>query len=452
MDKAELIKKGPGKIEDNRPLESLINLLKDEDASVRKKAIKALGKISDSRAVAPLIQALKDRSSTARELAVVSLSKIAKTGSPEPFFRALKDKDHYIRQGAAEVLDKIGWEPSNNIELTYYLAAKQEWNKLPAVGKDAVEPLIDALKGKDSVPDEAIKALGKICDPGVGKLLIPLLPSEAAIAALVKIRDPGAVEPLIKLLKAWSEHTREKAAAALGKIGDPTAIKPLMEALKDDCPDVREKAFEALAEIGDGSALWPLTELREAYFPDRKDLLEVLNKWGAIIFDKEHRANTKNTIEKICRKVLTKNLNFFCRKCFCRYRRHSVMTYLFKGVTYYACRNCHYNSYLLIGIKKAVLLLDHNFKETFVQDGGTLTVNWYIRKEPFDFDEIRITDADDYDVEVLVMKLINDMDKKRRKRLRKIPVYLSPNIKLSQSKMNLLNDNFKIVKWIKQKK
>lgn len=90
-------------------------------------------------------------------------------------------------------------------------------------------------------------------------------------------------------------------------------------------------------------------------------------------------------------------------------------------------------------------MLDHNFKETFVQDGGTLTVNWYIRKGPFDFDEIRITGADDYDVEVLVMKLINDMDKKRRKRLHKTPVFLSPGLTLSRAKMNMLNDNYKIV-------
>jgi hypothetical protein len=266
------------------------------------------------------------------------------------------------------------------------------------------------------------------------------------------IHDPGAVEPLIKLLKAWDENKRKKAAAALGKIGDARAVEPLIDVLKDNIPEVREKAFEALAEIGDGSALWPLTELRKAYFPDREDLSEVFNKWGAIIFDKEHRANTKNTIEKICRKVPVKNFDFFCRKCFCRYRKHWATIYLLKGFTYYACRNCHYNSYWLIGIKKVVLLLDHNFKEMFVQDGGTLTVNWYTKKEPFDFDEIRITGADDYDVEVLVMKLINDMDKKRRKRLAKIPVYLSPNLELSRAKMNMLNDNFRIVKWIKKKK
>ncbi len=61
-------------------------------------------------------------------------------------------------------------------------------------------------------------------------------------------------------------------------------------------------------------------------------------------------------------------------------------------------------------------------------------------------DEIRVKDAGDFDIEELVMKLMNDRDDKRRERLPGIPFYLSPGITLSQSKINLLKDNFKTVK------
>ena len=90
-------------------------------------------------------------------------------------------------------------------------------------------------------------------------------------------------------------------------------------------------------------------------------------------------------------------------------------------------------------------MLDYSFDEPSEQDMGILQVNWFKKKEPFDFDEIWIKEADDFDVEQLVMKLRNDMDDHRRKQLPSVSVYLSLNLRLSPAKMNLLKDNFKIV-------
>lgn len=205
---------------------------------------------------------------------------------------------------------------------------------------------------------------------------------------------------------------------------------PLIEALKNKTADVQEKPLEALGEIGDVRALEPLIqflEVNRALPPE---------SWQKVVAEK--------ALEKICRKIPTEDRYFFCKDCCCRTQRYKLKLSLIRNIHYYACRKCHSNSYLLTGIKKVVLLLDHHFEEVSVQDGGTLRVNWYKRKVPFDFDEIRIKDADDYEVEELVMKLRNDMDKKRRKRLPKKPVYLSPNLKLSQAKMNLLKDNLQV--------
>jgi hypothetical protein len=314
---------------------------------------------------------LRDNRSYLRDEAAEALGKIGNPGSVEPFINALKDKNCHTRLKAAEILDKIGWKSSNNRESALYLAAKQEWNKLPAVGKEAVGPLIDALKEEELlVRSKAVKALGKI-------------------------GDAGAVEPIIKALKDKASFVREKAAEALGEIGDPLAIEPLFAALRDNHPHVRREA--------------------------------------------------QNALKIIHRNIPTEDFGFICGKCFYRSKKHKVKISSFNTFNYYACRNCHSNSYLIEGIEKAVLSVDRNFEETSARDGGTLTVNWFKRKKPFDFDEIHIIDANDFDVEELVMKLKNDMDNKRRKRLHKTPVYLSPGLKISRAKMNLLNDNFKIV-------
>ena len=118
----------------NKYVEGLINALKDKDPIVRGDAAEVLGKIGDSRAVEPLIEALKD---IVQFIAIESLGKI---GEPavEPLIKALKNKDTLIRSGAARALGKIR-------------------------DKRAVEPLTEALKyGDIFVRSAAAEALEKI--------------------------------------------------------------------------------------------------------------------------------------------------------------------------------------------------------------------------------------------------------------------------------------------------
>ena len=55
-----------GKIGYAGAVESLVQVLNDEERDVRSEAAKALGKIKEERAVEPLIQALKDKDSDVR--------------------------------------------------------------------------------------------------------------------------------------------------------------------------------------------------------------------------------------------------------------------------------------------------------------------------------------------------------------------------------------------------
>ena len=118
----------------NKDVEGLISALKDKDPNVRGDAAEALGKIGDSRAVEPLIEVLND---IVEFIAIDSLRKI---GEPavEPLIKALKNKDTLIRSGAVRALGELR-------------------------DKRAVEPLTEALKYGDMfVRSAAVGALEKL--------------------------------------------------------------------------------------------------------------------------------------------------------------------------------------------------------------------------------------------------------------------------------------------------
>lgn len=88
--------------------------------------------------------------------------------------------------------------------------------------------------------------------------------------ACIAVGKP-AVEPLIENLKAYVEHNEvEKAARSLGKIGDPRAAKPLLEKLRnfknvEDFRTPEDQAaviamLEAIGQLGDNFAVPDLNE------------------------------------------------------------------------------------------------------------------------------------------------------------------------------------------------
>jgi HEAT repeat protein len=396
-----------------RAVEPLVRLTTDNLPDIREHAVETLGKIGVPAAVEPLIQSLEDEDLNVRKKAVKALGRIGGPRAVDVLIETLKKTDTGIRREAVKALGHAG-------EIK------------------AVEPLISALVDKDSDPDtrrEAAEALGRIKEPRAATRLIALLedniPDVRKNAAVIlgNMGDRRAVEPLTRTLHDEQSEVSEEAAAALGKIGDIRAVEPLHDKMRDKQPGW-ERAALALGEIGDTRAIDSLIAMEWK----SKEAQWILNKMR--------------------NKIPYEDLDFLCEKCRCRanefHSETSLSTY-FRHISiyYYACRMCRSNSYLLSGIKIAVLLLDHGCEDTFVQKGESVIVNWFKSEELFDYTEIRIIDADDYEVEKLVMTLMNDMDDQRRKRLPKIPVYLSHQLKISQAKMNLLKDNFTI-KTIKE--
>jgi HEAT repeat protein len=77
---------------------------------------------------------------------------------------------------------------------------------------------------------------------------------------LYLLRDAGkeAVEPLIEALRDTNPLRRYGAVVVLGDLADPRAVEPLINALRDENPDVRRQAAISLGMIGDVRTVKPL--------------------------------------------------------------------------------------------------------------------------------------------------------------------------------------------------
>jgi len=233
---------------DPRAVEALIAALKDTDANVRNSAAQALWNYGDRdpRAVEPLIAALKDPDANVRDSAVKALRHYGARdpSASESLIAALQNSDATVQGDAAWALGMISRDPSAVESLNAALKdsdAGVRGDAAWALGlfKDpsGVELLIAALKDSDA---------GAQC--GVPSGFEPRV-NICADDSLVEIGAP-AVEPLVAALNGSDSLTREGAAMALGEIGNETegdhCVEPLIAALNDPDAGVRRVAAWAL--------------------------------------------------------------------------------------------------------------------------------------------------------------------------------------------------------------
>ncbi|MDF1665165.1 MAG: HEAT repeat domain-containing protein, partial [Planctomycetota bacterium] len=209
----------------------------DADTVIRQQSAWALGEIQERgsevdalRAQASLFSLLEDNNARVRKAAVRSLS-LAEGNAPlaSALSQALKDQDFGARWEAVWAFWSIG--PESVEELIQTLDDPEEMeqsiNVLSEIGRAAVPELVDAIDSDELWPQvlRTLELIGK-----------------------------GAVPDLVKALA--SRSLRERAAEALGKIG-LSAVPNLIEALKD--PEIRQSAAEALGQM-DEAAIPQLVE------------------------------------------------------------------------------------------------------------------------------------------------------------------------------------------------
>ena len=223
-----------GKYQARNQLNLLLTYSEDENFDVQSYAINSLGEIGDERAVEPLINLLKNESWRVRRCSLTALGKIEE--SPiETFIVALDDIDCHVRERAVDILEKVG----DNESLNYLRLVLDDEDA--DVRERASEILIKLEKSenkhvKDNKnPDE----------------------HQRLEETLERIGPEKAVQILIDALEDENPETRHRAAEVLGEIGDKQAVEPLIVALGDQSSSVQWRASEALEKLKE-PAVMPL--------------------------------------------------------------------------------------------------------------------------------------------------------------------------------------------------
>lgn len=162
------------KLKDDRDVNGLIKLLSDEDRSIREAAIFALGEIGDASCALPLAQRFQDNY---LDIRVAACNALMKMGDQvvETLIEVLRDENHILREGAIQTLQKIS-DPRAIYPLIEALkdtTRKAISDALRSIGPASFAPLVEALKNEDSrIRMGAAMTLGEMKNP---EALEPLL-------------------------------------------------------------------------------------------------------------------------------------------------------------------------------------------------------------------------------------------------------------------------------------
>ena len=151
------------KYERQRNVKKLIAVMQDGSTPlrVRQEAASALGRLKDIRSVDPLIACLRDKG--LRKYSACALGNSGDKRAVESLVVVLTDKSSIGREQAGWALSKLGWEPADDREKIFFLAARRDWDACIAFGNSAIEPLVSMLgDGPDNARIGAVEALDRL--------------------------------------------------------------------------------------------------------------------------------------------------------------------------------------------------------------------------------------------------------------------------------------------------
>lgn len=259
------------------PVLEQIAALRDKDWAIREVAATQLGHLKDPRAVSALIQLLRDQDRSVRDAAIEALTVIGEA-SVESLGTCLSDPDLSVQEAASKVLASIADE---RVLTPLLLALRSpDWvvrmHGASAVGRipqtrsiaHLIPLLQDTVKAVREAASAALAAIGETAIPSLVEALAnrDWLIRLHAVESLGRTKSPKAIQPLLfALLNDDDSAVREDAVRALGTIGHPQAVESLMTALNE--PALRTLAVEALGRIGDRRAVPKLMEIASGARP-----------------------------------------------------------------------------------------------------------------------------------------------------------------------------------------
>ena len=288
-----------GMIDDPRATETLIQVSENDDANVRRAAIKALGHKKLQKAKNIFIKALKDTNWGVRAEAVTALGMLKDLESVPELIVLFSEEDYSMNDKIIASLSEMGKDVVDPL-LRNFANSKTYVQKgiidtfILIKDNDTIPTLLNALGSNEKgIRQRAAEALGHFSDAIVVEALIKCLtndPSPAArkyaaqslgrigdqkalqslinalkdegmlvrqfaVGALVKIKATDIIEYLVPLLKEENDIYSQIVAWALGEIGDKKGIEPLIESSRSSKKWIRIESLIALGKIGDVSAL-----------------------------------------------------------------------------------------------------------------------------------------------------------------------------------------------------
>lgn len=231
-------------------VDSLLRLLHDPDAVVRRTAAEALGKIGNPQVVPELVLALDDHASIVREAAVWSLGGLGPFNTPTRGRIAglLVDPSPSVRTAAAQTLASLD-------------ATKELWpgalSQLAHEDSEVRRVVIQAFQSTDS--PEAVRALTELLHDPAPQV------RRAAVAALAETGDSSVVKLFRSQLSAEpSAHVRAEIAYRLQFFSGKEAVEELSVAAgEDESVQVRrwaEQSLTGLRDHGSGSVPQPIPQ------------------------------------------------------------------------------------------------------------------------------------------------------------------------------------------------
>jgi len=227
--------KALGKIKDQRAVQALIEILKDEDADMMLGTIfKSLVQQGDRRGIEVVASYLKDPNISTRRKASRAFVYSVDVAAIDYITDALVDEDSTVKCNAIEAIGNIGGE------------------------KDALL-LILLLKDSDiDVRKIAAEVMVKIIGEKAVKYILPLLSDKdrgvrkKAVELLTNIGSAACIDPIINILKDPDQEVCEEAIASAGRLKDLRGINQLIAILQDKgkAKTLRSKAIMALTDIG----------------------------------------------------------------------------------------------------------------------------------------------------------------------------------------------------------
>jgi RNase P subunit RPR2 len=132
----------------------------------------------------------------------------------------------------------------------------------------------------------------------------------------------------------------------------------------------------------------------------------------------------------------------FCPRCIVRCGVHDIPLSALTSAQFYGCRTCGQSRQFFEFEGRVIAVLDRQMAAGQLRVDNVLRVNWLTQQALFDFDEVEIVTATDEEVERFAVQVGNDTDAARRSRYQQMPCLVSPEAKLSENSVRVLQRMF----------